>query len=108
MALQQQHCEACRADAPRISDEEAGKLRGEIPDWKQVEEDGEEKLQRQFKFKDFPAALGWMVQMGTIAERMNHHPEWSNVYNRVDVRLTTHDAGGLTKLDLQLALAMST
>lgn len=72
-----------------------------------VEEAGK-AIHRQFKFKDFPVALGWMVQMGTIAERMNHHPEWSNVYNRVDVRLTTHDAGGLTKLDLQLALAMST
>lgn len=70
-------------------------------------EDSGNAIQRQFKFKDFPAALGWMVQMGVIAERMNHHPEWSNVYNRVEVRLTTHDAGGLTKLDLQLALAMS-
>ena len=68
MALQQQHCEACRADAPRISDEEAGKLRGEIPDWKQVEEDGEEKLQRQFKFKDFAQALAFTNQDGDLAE----------------------------------------
>lgn len=62
---------------------------------------------RQFKFKTFPEALGWMVHMGVIAEKMNHHPEWSNVYNRVDVRLTTHDAGGLTSLDLELARKMS-
>ncbi len=62
---------------------------------------------RQFKFKTFPEALGWMVNMGVIAEKMNHHPEWSNVYNRVDVRLTTHDAGGLTSLDLELARKMS-
>lgn len=71
-------------------------------------EDTGKAIQRQFKFKDFPSALGWMVQMGIIAEKMNHHPEWSNVYNRVNVRLTTHDAGGLTTLDLQLARAMTT
>ncbi|MCI5042369.1 MAG: 4a-hydroxytetrahydrobiopterin dehydratase, partial [Donghicola eburneus] len=59
-----------------------------------VEESGN-AVTRQFKFKTFPEALGWMVHMGVIAEKMNHHPEWSNVYNRVDVRLTTHDAGGL-------------
>ncbi|SCM69354.1 4a-hydroxytetrahydrobiopterin dehydratase [Donghicola eburneus] len=71
-----------------------------------VEESGN-AMTRQFKFKTFPEALGWMVHMGVIAEKMNHHPEWSNVYNRVDVRLTTHDAGGLTSLDLELARKMS-
>lgn len=71
-----------------------------------VEEAGN-AVTRQFKFKTFPEALGWMVNMGVIAEKMNHHPEWSNVYNRVDVRLTTHDAGGLTSLDLELARKMS-
>lgn len=71
-----------------------------------VEESGN-AVTRQFKFKTFPEALGWMVNMGVIAEKMNHHPEWSNVYNRVDVRLTTHDAGGLTSLDLELARKMS-
>jgi 4a-hydroxytetrahydrobiopterin dehydratase len=71
-----------------------------------VEESGN-AVTRQFKFKTFPEALGWMVHMGVIAEKMNHHPEWSNVYNRVDVRLTTHDAGGLTSLDLELARRMS-
>lgn len=71
-----------------------------------VEESGN-AVTRQFKFKTFPEALGWMVHMGVIAEKMNHHPEWSNVYNRVDVRLTTHDAGGLTSLDLELARKMS-
>lgn len=71
-----------------------------------VEESGN-AVTRQFKLKTFPEALGWMVNMGVIAEKMNHHPEWSNVYNRVDVRLTTHDAGGLTSLDLELARKMS-
>lgn len=71
-----------------------------------VEESGN-AVTRLFNFKTFPEALGWMVNMGVIAEKMNHHPEWSNVYNRVDVRLTTHDAGGLTSLDLELARKMS-
>lgn len=61
------------------------------------------KLHRLFEFDDFVAAFGFMSQIAIIAEKMDHHPEWSNVYNRVDVRLTTHDAGGLTELDFELA-----
>ena len=61
---------------------------------------------KEFKFKDFSAAFGWMAQMATVAEKMNHHPEWFNVYNRVRVVLATHDAGGLTALDIALAQAM--
>lgn len=64
-------------------------------------------IERRFKFPDFPNALAWMVKIGVAAEKMDHHPEWSNVYNRVDVRLTTHDAGGLTALDIQLARIMN-
>lgn len=71
-----------------------------------VVEDGK-ALSRQFKFADFPTALGWMVGMGVHAEKLNHHPDWTNVYNRVDVRLSTHDAGGLTALDVKLARKMS-
>lgn len=71
-----------------------------------VVEDGK-ALSRQFKFADFPTALGWMVRMGVHAEKLNHHPDWTNVYNRVDVRLSTHDAGGLTALDVKLARKMS-
>ncbi|NVO22348.1 4a-hydroxytetrahydrobiopterin dehydratase [Donghicola mangrovi] len=71
-----------------------------------VAEDGK-ALSRQFKFADFPTALGWMVRMGVHAEKLNHHPDWTNVYNRVDVRLSTHDAGGLTALDVKLARKMS-
>ena len=63
-------------------------------------------LHKTFKFKDFNGALGFMVQAGLIAEKMDHHPEWSNVYNKVDVTLTTHSAGGVTQLDLTLAKAM--
>lgn len=61
----------------------------------------------KFRFADFPAALAWMVRIGVAAEKMNHHPEWQNVYNRVEVTLTTHDAGGLTALDVALARHMS-
>ena len=65
------------------------------------------KLARKFQFADFVAAFGFMSQVALVAERMNHHPEWSNVYSNVMVELTTHDAGGLTKLDFDLANAMN-
>jgi 4a-hydroxytetrahydrobiopterin dehydratase len=64
-------------------------------------------LQRQFVFADFGEAFGFMTRAALLAERMNHHPEWSNVYNRVDVLRTTHDAGGVTDLDVDMALAMN-
>ncbi|MEM9247337.1 MAG: 4a-hydroxytetrahydrobiopterin dehydratase [Pseudomonadota bacterium] len=63
-------------------------------------------LQKSFKFKDFNAAFGWMTRVAIIAEKMDHHPEWFNVYRTVDVTLTTHDAGGLSALDVRLATAM--
>ena len=61
------------------------------------------KLHRKLSFKDFREALGFMVAVGCAAEARNHHPEWHNVYNRVEVWLTTHDAGGLTEKDVALA-----
>lgn len=67
----------------------------------------EGKLYREYGFGDFVEAFGFMSKAALIAERMNHHPEWSNVYNRVSVRLTTHDAGGITDRDLELAAAMN-
>jgi len=66
------------------------------------------KLHRDFKFADFITAFGFMAQAAIVAETMNHHPEWFNVYNRVSVDLTTHDAGGLTVLDVELARRMDT
>lgn len=57
-------------------------------------------------FQDFAQAMAFMNAVAEVAERMNHHPEWTHVYNRVQVRLTTHEAGGLTQLDVDLALAM--
>lgn len=73
--------------------------------WKVV--DGRDAIRKTFKFKSFAEAWGWMSRMALIAEKMDHHPEWTNVYNRVEVTLTTHDAGGLSHLDVELAEKMS-
>jgi len=61
------------------------------------------KLHREYKFADFAHAFGFMATAAVLIEKMNHHPEWSNVYNRVTVDLTTHDAGGITERDVKLA-----
>ena len=61
------------------------------------------KLHREFRFDDFVAAFEFMTRVARVAEEMDHHPEWSNVYDRVEVDLTTHDVGGLTELDFALA-----
>ncbi len=63
----------------------------------------EGKLHRQFQFNSFVEAFGFMSSLALVAEAMGHHPEWFNVYNRVTIDLTTHDAGGITSLDLELA-----
>lgn len=63
-------------------------------------------IRKVFEFKDFKHAFGFMSQAALKAEQMDHHPEWSNVYNKVDVTLSTHDAGGVTELDIQLATFM--
>ncbi|RAI03329.1 4a-hydroxytetrahydrobiopterin dehydratase [Acuticoccus sediminis] len=72
-----------------------------LNDW-EVEAGGAAIL-RTLKFKTFNEAFGFMTQVALTAEKMNHHPEWSNVYNRVSIRLTTHDTGGLTEKDFALA-----
>jgi len=66
----------------------------------------EGKLVKTFKFKSFIRAFGWMSQIAIWAEKLNHHPEWFNVYNKVEVKLTTHDAGGISELDFKLATKM--
>jgi 4a-hydroxytetrahydrobiopterin dehydratase len=73
----------------------------QIPGWAEVE--GRDAVARSFRFKSFNEAFAFMTRVALKAERMNHHPEWFNVYNRVDVTLATHDAGGLTPLDIELA-----
>lgn len=72
--------------------------------WEPVE--GRDAIRKRFRFASFVEAWGWMSRMALEAEKMDHHPEWTNVYNRVEVTLTTHDAGGLSALDLDLARKM--
>ena len=73
-------------------------------DWKIA--DNRDAISKKFKFKSFIQAFSWMTSVAIIAEKMDHHPEWANVYNTVEVTLTTHSVGGLTKLDLTLARKM--
>ncbi len=72
-----------------------------------VKVDGRDAIHKSFKFKDFSAAFGFMTRAALVAEKMDHHPEWFNVYNKVDVTLATHSAGGVTDLDIKLAEAMN-
>ena len=72
--------------------------------WQAVE--GRDAIAKTFRFKDFNAAFGWMARVALAAEKLDHHPEWFNVYNRVEVVLATHDAGGVTELDVTLARLM--
>ena len=67
---------------------------------------GREAITKEFVFKNFSEAFGFMTRAALIAEKMNHHPEWFNVYKKVDVTLATHDAGGVTELDIKLAKHM--
>jgi 4a-hydroxytetrahydrobiopterin dehydratase len=68
--------------------------------------EGREAMSKRFVFRDFNEAFGWMSRVALLAEKFDHHPEWSNVYKTVEVTLSTHDAGGLTELDVKLARAM--
>ncbi|HEU4959554.1 MAG TPA: 4a-hydroxytetrahydrobiopterin dehydratase [Sphingomonas sp.] len=75
-----------------------------LPDWDYVEE--RDAIARSFAFADFNEAFGFMTRVALLAEKANHHPEWSNVWNRVEITLTTHDAGGLSERDIELAEAI--
>ena len=76
----------------------------ELKSWQPCE--GKDGLYRRFQFANFMDAFAFMTRVAILAEKMNHHPEWFNVYNRVDVTLTTHDAGGLSERDVKLAQEM--
>ncbi len=89
----------------RLDDEAVQAALADLEGWSV--EDGVKALTRQFRFKSFNAAFGFMARCALAAEKLDHHPEWSNVYNKVDVRLTTHDADGLTELDFKLAGKMN-
>jgi 4a-hydroxytetrahydrobiopterin dehydratase len=85
-----------------MSSEEVTSALSSLSGWSVV--DG--KLHREYKFADFTHAFGFMSAVATVAEKMDHHPDWFNVYNRVAINLSTHDAGGITELDFQLARKM--
>lgn len=90
--------------AEQVSPAALEAMMADLPDW-QIRADGK-AITRLFVFTNFTAAFGFMSRAAIIAEKMNHHPEWFNVYSRVDVTLTTHDKGGITTLDFDLARAM--
>jgi 4a-hydroxytetrahydrobiopterin dehydratase len=85
----------------RLTQAERAAALAELPGWREVE--GRDAIAKSFRFRDFNAAFGFMTRVALMAERMDHHPEWSNVYDRVEVTLTTHDAGGLSGRDIALA-----
>ena len=76
-----------------------------VAGWSEVE--GRDAITRKFTFRDFNEAFGFMARAALVAEKLDHHPEWFNVYNRVEVTLSTHDAGGVTERDVKLAEAMN-
>ncbi|OWO96446.1 4a-hydroxytetrahydrobiopterin dehydratase [Rhizobium esperanzae] len=88
----------------RLERAEAEERLAELSGW--ALNDAASSISKSFKFSNFIEAFGFMTQAAITAEKLNHHPEWFNVYSRVDVTLNTHDAGGLTELDFKLARAM--
>jgi 4a-hydroxytetrahydrobiopterin dehydratase len=89
---------------PRPEKAPVEQVLAKLQGWSQVP--GREAISKSFRFKDFSEAFGFMSRAALAAEKLDHHPEWFNVYNRVDVTLATHDAGGVTELDEKLARLM--
>ncbi|MEM5502103.1 4a-hydroxytetrahydrobiopterin dehydratase [Ahrensia kielensis] len=90
---------------PTLNQDELNTALAELEGW-ELSGDGK-SISKKFKFSNFVNAFGFMTKMAIVAEKMNHHPEWFNVYNRVEVTLTTHDSGGITELDAKLAARMN-
>jgi 4a-hydroxytetrahydrobiopterin dehydratase len=88
----------------RLNEAERGALADLLAEWRMA--DGRDAIVRSLRFADFGAAWGFMSRVALLAEKAGHHPEWSNVYNRVEILLTTHDAGGLSRRDVALAQAI--
>jgi len=88
----------------QLSDAERADALDELDEWDYDE--ARDAITRTFTFADFSGAFGFMARVALLAERADHHPEWSNVWNRVDIALTTHDAGGLSHRDVDLARAI--
>ena len=88
----------------KVEGETRKKALAELKGWSELP--GRDAISKKFIFKDFNQAFGFMARVALVAEKMDHHPEWSNVYKTVDVTLSTHDAGGVTEKDIALAKAM--
>lgn len=90
--------------ATRLTEIELSELGTKIPQWSRALD--KEAIRREFRFADFSQAWGFMTRVALLAEKFDHHPDWSNVWNTVRIELSTHDAGGLTQNDVQLAQAI--
>ncbi len=90
--------------AQKLSGDERQAVLAELDGWSLV--DGRDAISKTFTFKNFNEAFGWMSRVAMVAEKMDHHPEWFNVYKTVEVTLATHDVGGLSSLDVKLAKMM--
>lgn len=88
----------------KLGPAERAALAQDLPAWSLVE--GRDAITRSFRFRDFTEAWGFLSRVALLAEKHDHHPEWSNVWNRVEITLSTHDAGGLTRRDVALAKAI--
>ena len=84
---------------PKLSDAEIEQALGDLEGWSR----GDDEIVREFQFRDFVEAMGFIAQVGLLAERADHHPNLSNVYNRVTIALASHDEGGITERDIKLA-----
>ncbi|MEP1471746.1 MAG: 4a-hydroxytetrahydrobiopterin dehydratase [Halieaceae bacterium] len=87
----------------KLDDKQIGAQLAELAGWSLLDD----KLHRSLQFENFVAAWGFMNQVALLAEKMDHHPEWSNVYGKVDIYLTTHDAGGISSRDFELATSIN-
>lgn len=106
--LAQQTCEACKSDAPTLSDAEINELKPDVPEWEVKEIDGEKRLSRRFKFKNFAQALAFTQTVGDLAEEADHHPAILTEYGKVTVDWWTHKIGGLHKNDFVMAAKTDT
>lgn len=97
--LEQQQCVACRADAPKVSEEEARELGQQVPQWNQVEVEGVPRLVRRYKFKNFAQALDFTNRVGELAESQDHHPELITRWGETEVHWWSHKIKGLHRND---------
>ena len=104
MELAKQKCKPCEGGVPPYNAQQTKEMLKQLKGW--TETPGRDAITKTYKFADFTAAFGFMTRVALKADQMDHHPEWSNVYSKVEVILTTHDANGVTDKDMKLAQFM--